>query len=200
MKNIHAAFLLLAALAVSAHCRAGEWGVFWDAVAQRPDAKTIDHPNINGAERRRIVLNSGVEFQLDRRGDQLTSVGHDKSGKGAVLCLWEVYIATKIYVETCSPTRDQELEADLDRAIDQINDFIVENSLQPTSKADLVAAIEQRKKIFKGTLSPGDDRKCPTEAIAPLAAALKLLSSENRQAAVTKLLSIKRPRVMNPCL
>jgi hypothetical protein len=150
MKNIRAALLLVAALAVSADCRAGEWGDFWDTIAQRPDAKTIDGPNINGAHKRRIVLNSGVEFQLDRHGDQFTSVGLDKSGKGAVLCLWEIYIATKIYLETCTSTRGPELEADIDRAIDQINNFIVENSLQPTSKADVAAAIEQRQKIFNG--------------------------------------------------
>jgi hypothetical protein len=97
-------------LTVSADCRAGEWGDFWDAIAQRPDAKTTDDPKTNGAERRRIVLNSGVEFQLDRHGDQLTSVGLDKSGKGAVLCLWEIYIAAKIYLETCTPTKDPELQ------------------------------------------------------------------------------------------
>ena len=92
------------------------------------------------------------------------------------------------------------VEADVDRAISQISDFIVENSLQPTSKAHLAAAIEQRKKIFKGSQPPGDDRKCPTEALAPFTAALKSSSTEKRHAAVSELLSVKRPPVMNPCL
>jgi hypothetical protein len=45
-----------------------------------------------------------------------------------------------------APAPDPDLEADLDSAIDQINDFIVENSLQPTSKAELLKSIEQLRK------------------------------------------------------
>jgi hypothetical protein len=194
--KISRSFCLLLTLAFSPGCLAGQWGDFWDAMAQRPDATVTDGPDIiNGGEERRIALKSGVEFILQRQDGQVTAAGLDKTGQGAVLCTWQMFIGTKIYLDTCSPKREPDLEADLDSAIDQINDFIVENSIQPTSKDELLKAIEQRRKEFAPV---GDGKKCPT--LAPLAIALKALSRADRQAIVTKTLSIKRPPVLNPCL
>lgn len=197
MTKISAVVCLLATLAFPPGCLAAQWGDFWDAVAQRSDATVTDsQDNIDGGEERRIVLQSGVEFLLQRRDGQVTVAGLDKSGQGAILCTWQMFIATKIYLETCSPTRDPGLEIDLNSAIDQINDFIVENSLQPRSKPELLESIEQLRKTFSFA---GDAQKGPTEAVAQLAAGLKGLPRADRQAIVTKLLSIKRPPVMNPC-
>jgi hypothetical protein len=57
---------------------------------------------------------------------------------------------------------DPNLEADLDGALDRINDFIAENSLTPITKPQLMDAIEQRKqqaKIAMPRQSERDQRK-----------------------------------------
>src|SRR5262249_8812144 len=74
-----AAAALLTTLFI-AGVQASQWSPFWDAIAERPDAKVTDGVNHSGEETRRIELSSGVEFLLTRRGDKITSAGIDKSG------------------------------------------------------------------------------------------------------------------------
>jgi len=140
---------------------ASQWSPFWDALAQRPDTKVTDGVNLQGEETRRIELSSGVVFSLTRHGDKITSFESDISGHGAVRCAWEIYVTVRAHVQACSSGEDPDLEAELDCAIDQINDFIVENSLVPITKPQLMEAVEQRKlEVKKAMIAlPHEDQR-----------------------------------------
>src|SRR5260370_36429740 len=97
-----AAAALLTTLFV-AGVRASQWSPFWDAIAERPDAKVTDGVNHKGEETRSIELSSGVAFLLTRHGDKITSFEVDKSGHGAVRCAWESYVIVCAHIEACSP-------------------------------------------------------------------------------------------------
>jgi hypothetical protein len=153
------AAILVSALA--AHAGDIHWSPFWDALAERSDAKVIDGVNRKGEPTRRIELSSGVSFNLERHGDQITSMGSDTSGLGAVQCSWEIYVAVRSYVEACLPGEDQGFEVDLDHAIDRTNDFIVENSLVPVTKPQLQDAVEQRSSSRMLSSSANDWFKRP---------------------------------------
>jgi hypothetical protein len=179
-----------------------QWSPFWDAVAERPDAKVIDGVNSKGEQTRRIELSSGVSFYLERHGDKITSWDGDTSGHGAVRCAWEIYVAVRVHIDACSPDEDPNLEADLDDALDRVNDFIAENSLVPITKQQLVDAIEQRKQQAIGMLrrSQGDQREqCEADGAAPLVKAMKSTPRDKWVSTLNDLLSVKRPPVMNPC-
>jgi len=179
-----------------------QWSPFWDAVAERTDAKVIDGVNGKGEQTRRIELSSGVAFYLERHGDKITSFEVDTSGHGAVRCSWEIYVAVRIHIDVCSPGEDPNLEADLDDALDRINDFIAENSLVPITKSQLMDAIGQRKQRAKiAMLRQGDQRKqCEADGPASLIKAMKSTPRDKWVSSLNDLLSVKRPPVMNPCL
>jgi len=197
-----AAALLLSVLA--AHAREAQWSPLWDALAKRPDAKVIDAVNDKGEATRRIDLSSGVSFFLERHGDQITSTGIDNSGRGAVQCSWEIYVGVRSYTEACLSGEDRGFEADLDDAIDRMNDFIVENSLVPVTKSELQDAARQREQHVKQTVGgqSDDDRRklCEANPIRPMSSALRSASHDSRVSILNKLLSVKRPPVKNPCL
>lgn len=181
-----------------------QWSPFWDAVGERADAKVIDGVNGKGEQTRRIELSSGVSFFLERHGDKITSFELDTSGHGAVRCSWEIYVAMRAHIEVCSPGEDANLEADLDDALDRVNDFIVENSLMPITKPQLMDAIEQRKQQAKIAMlrqSQGDQRKqCEADGIVSFTKTMKSTPRDKWVSSLNDLLSIKRPPVMNRCL
>jgi hypothetical protein len=191
------AALLMMAFVTGAH--GAQWSPFWDAVAERADAKVTNSVDQKGEPTRRIDLSSGVSFILKRQGDEITSLELDTSGHGAVRCAWAIYVAVRAHIAACSPGEDPKLEADLDHALDQINDFIVENSLVPITKSELKDALEQRTREAKSLLlgqSPTDQRKgCEAEGISSLARSLKSTPRDVWVSSVTELLSVKRPPV-----
>jgi len=198
-----AAAALLTMLFV-AGVQANQWSPFWDAVAERPDAKVTDGVNQKGDETRRIELSSGVVFSLTRQGDRITAFSSDLSGHGAVLCTWAIYVEVRAHIEACSPGEDPDFEARLDDAIDKINGFIVESSLEPVTKPQLMDAIQQRKLQTKRAMSgqsQEDQRKrCEADGASSMVKSLKSMPHNAWVAGLTKLLSVKRPPVMNPCL
>lgn len=196
------AAILLSALA--AHAGEAKWSPLWDALAKRPDAKVIDGVSDKGEATRRIELASGVSFSLERHGDRISSVGTDTSGRGAVQCSWEIYVGVRAYTEACFPGEDRSFEADLDNAIDRMNDFIVENSLVPVTKAQLQDAVGLRKRqAIESVSGPSEDdrrKRCEANAVGPMASAFRSTSHDKRVSTLNTLLSVKRPPVMNPCL
>jgi hypothetical protein len=194
-------FLMILLVTVA---QGAQWSSFWDTVAQRPDAKVTDGVNDKGEPTRTIELSSGVRFDLERHGDRITYVDGDISGHGAVRCSWEIYVAIRAHIDACSPGEDPDLEAGLDETLDRINDFIVENSLVPTTKSQLAEAIAQHKQQAKLALlgkSQEDQRKqCEADGIAPFIKSMNSTPRDKLKSGVNDLLSVKRPPVMNPCL
>ncbi len=116
----------------------------------------------------------------------------DKSGAGAVLCLWSIYLSVQAETAACALPRRPADDA-IDQAIVAMDDFILANSsLHPTKamleafKRDAVASDlrELGPQICKGSNLEGFRRPSP----------------EKIQANVKRLLAVPREPVMNPCL
>jgi hypothetical protein len=127
-------------------------------------------------------------------------LGVDHTGHGAVLCSWGIYTSLRGILQVCSPGNDAQRTA-LDAAIDRINDFIIENSLTPVSKADLEKTIQitEQGAIHAMTGASDDEtkNKCMADSFFTW---LKSVRPEQLDRGVTDLLSVKRPPVQIPCL
>jgi hypothetical protein len=84
-----------------------------------------------------VKLPSGVAFHWVRRNGETRTFGSDRSGRGAVLSSWGLYVDLAAAREICPEYLNKPLETDLANAVDKINDFIVANSLFPVSKVGL---------------------------------------------------------------
>jgi hypothetical protein len=149
-----------------------------------------------------IIYNAnGVVISRASNGSELAI---DNSGHGAVMCVWSFYVGLAAYLDICFPDKDKEFREDLGKGIDKIDQFIVENSLIPVSKADLEARERSVRTRFSEaspseiqttcSASPGDNR------YGVYASFRSALTNEKLKASIADLLSVPRPRVMNPCL
>src|SRR6185369_1442516 len=68
----------------------------------------------------------------------------DMSGKGAVLCFWHIFQQVRNAIDACTPGEFHALHSDMSWAIDATNDFIVANSPQPVTKAELEAEVARQ--------------------------------------------------------
>jgi hypothetical protein len=120
----------------------------------------------------------------------------DKSGNGAVLCAWSVYISIQAETAACGLTR-RPIDDAMDEAIVAIDEFILANSsLHPTramlndfkrraAESDIAFAKRQGLEKFCGR--PDLER-------------FRSISLDQIKTSVKKLLELPREPVMNPCL
>jgi restriction endonuclease Mrr len=114
----------------------------------------------------------------------------DKSGKGAVLCNWAIFLGVQAGVSACSLPR-RPVDDAIDRAVTSIDAFIISNSsLHPTP-----AMVEEFKRRQRPTCTNAN-----AQTIAQSIEPFRRASAEQIDAAVKELLSIPREPVMNPCL
>src|ERR1700687_4614782 len=119
----------------------------------------------------------------------------DKSGAGAVLCVWSIYLSVQAQTAPCALPR-RPVDDAIDQAIVAMDDFILANSsLHPTKAMleafkrgavapDLSSVRQLGPQICKGSTIEGFRRPSP----------------EQIQATVKGLLAVPREPVMNPCL
>jgi hypothetical protein len=143
-------------------------------------------------------------------GHASPSVGQqfDHSGKGAVLCDWEIAIGVRNAIDVCFPEEFAELRAELSITINAINEFIVANNPSPITKAELEARVAQR--LAKSRSAAAADPRPVSESlhcqymrrsfILPMDENLKKTSPDERRRALADFLSVPRVPVMNPCL
>jgi TPR repeat protein len=124
-----------------------------------------------------------------------TVVGVDKSEHGAVLCVWQISYSIMLELKTCEPGRHRELQEDLAKSVDAINDFIVKNSPKPVTKEQL----EKRISDEESKLQVKPD-KCSWAAWRLMVMRMEQVSRRVRMKRLADLLSVPRPPVMNPCL
>jgi hypothetical protein len=110
----------------------------------------------------------------------------DQSGKGAVLCMWSIYVAVEQGVERCD-LPPMAGDADVAPAIRRIEDFILENTTQGISQA----VLDGYK--ARGSEQP-DARQCADIGI------FRKHLLENIAAITDDLLSVPREPLWNPCL
>ncbi|MDD3019946.1 MAG: hypothetical protein PHX61_03065 [Alphaproteobacteria bacterium] len=165
---------------------------FWEQMAKRSDVK--------------ITLENGVKTAHFSGGVTISDdgLGMDNSGKGAVRCSWEIYVAMKNMSELCFPDDESEFKKNLDYAVDKTNDFIIVNSLSPITKSEIEESIKRKFLELKEQISKISkekfDKECSSGSIAQMKKHMMSKSPEEFRKAVDDVLSIPRPPVMNPCL
>ena len=158
----------------------------------------------NGHETRTIVLSGGIVVSQDREGGKISSVEMDRSGHGAVLCAWQLFIDQKLILEAC-PGDDIDWAQEFSTAVDRTNDFIIANSFDRPTKQQLEDHIAQRLAGYTqklATMSTADaERTCRNMRAAPKAMKIfKAMGHEKFRAYVDDLLSVPRLPVLVPCL
>jgi hypothetical protein len=119
---------------------------------------------------------------------------YDKSGAGAVLCVWSVYLSIQAQTAACALPRRPTDDA-MDQAIVAIDEFILANSsLHPTR-----ATLDSFK---RSAAAPDRDRVSRDPQICTGAdlERFRSIEPERLKAGIKALLAIPREPVMNPCL
>jgi hypothetical protein len=122
---------------------------------------------------------------------------YDKSGQGAVLCVWAIYLSVKSHTAVCGLAR-RPVDDAIDNAIAKIDEFIIANSSLHPSRAALEdfkrRAAEQELKALGGQKT-----YCEGPGARDIEG-FRSTSADEVQKSVTALLAVPREPVMNPCL
>lgn len=120
----------------------------------------------------------------------------DKSGAGAVLCAWSIYLSVQAEAAACALPR-RPVDDAMDQAVVAIDEFILANSSLHPSKGALenfkrdvaVSAIAAARRGYGSQFCKREDLEY-----------FRSLSPEKIQTSVKALLAVPREPVMNPCL
>ena len=113
------------------------------------------------------------------------------------MCTWELFVSAKAAADVCFPGEFPEL-SNLGKEIDELDNFIIANSLAPTTKADLQAGYDERRRRYR----PGGDarRSIRPNFLEPFAKHLRSTPRAEFERDFKASLVVPRPPVMNPCL
>jgi hypothetical protein len=119
----------------------------------------------------------------------------DKSGVGAVLCVWSIYLSVQARTATCALPR-RPVDDAIDQLIAAIDEFIIANSSLHPTKAMLEefkqrAAASEARHIRQAGLDV-----CKSGDIEHF----RSPAPERIHAMAKSLLAVPREPVMNPCL
>ena len=120
----------------------------------------------------------------------------DKTGNGAVLCTWSVYLSIQAETAACGLKRRPTDDA-MDEAIVAIDEFILANSsLRPTR-----AALEDfKRRAAESDIAFGRRQGLQAFCSRPDLEHFRSINPDEIRASVKKLLEVPREPVMNPCL
>ncbi|MBU0800658.1 MAG: hypothetical protein KKA05_06600 [Alphaproteobacteria bacterium] len=166
----------------------------WENLAKEHGATLSITKDENGKDRKKLDFPGGVIIQEVEGG----TLGIDNSGLGAVSCIWRIFVSAKSIISLCKPDGHEEMEKNIDTALDMINGFIIENSIAPVTEQEITDAIKkdydkQAQYFSEETGKPSCPENENIDWIVKLAKSDVVKSTE-------KLISVPRPPVMNPCL
>ena len=120
----------------------------------------------------------------------------DKSGKGAVLCVWSIYLSVQAKTSACGLPRRPTDDA-MDEAIAAMDEFILSNSsLHPTREM----LEDFKRKAVAPDISMarrnGIEKVCESADLERF----RSISPEKIRTSAKELLAVPREPVMNPCL
>jgi len=118
----------------------------------------------------------------------------DRSGKGAVLCLWSIYVSIQHGVELCKLDA-QHSDAELGRSIERIEKFTLENTTIGVSAGDLR---DHKADVFNQTKSMIDAGQ--GDAVCRDITRFRDSLADGVREQTDALLSIPREPLWNPCL
>jgi hypothetical protein len=121
----------------------------------------------------------------------------DKSGAGAVLCVWSIYLSVQAKTAACALPR-RPVDDAIDQAIVAIDDFILANSSLHPTKAMLEAFKRGAVAADLSSVRQLGPQICNSNSQE--LERFRRPSPEPIQATVRGLLAVPREPVMNPCL
>ncbi|WP_172131230.1 hypothetical protein [Bradyrhizobium aeschynomenes] len=148
-----------------------------------------------------VVLVGSFLLTAPSRGEEKMVLGPkqfevDKSGGGAVLCAWSIYLSIQAQTAMCELPRRSTDDA-IDEAIVAIDEFILANSsLKPTR-----AMLEEfKRRAASADIARGQARGLQNHCRSSDLERFRSIAPEQLRASVKKLLANPREPVMNPCL
>jgi hypothetical protein len=171
----------------------GAQAIDLDAFAKQPGVEVTSR--IVGDKKVTSYAKAGVVYE--KWPDYIVSI--DQTGLGAVLCAWTIYVDVMLAAEACFPDSHAEIRKHLVEGVDAMNDFIVANNPDPVKKADLENQIAKRRaeKFSRLPASVIGTQQCP---LSDFVRNFEKGTPEEWRASISKMLSVPRPPVMNPCL
>ena len=120
----------------------------------------------------------------------------DTSGKGAVLCIWSIYLTVQARVATCGLAR-RPVDDAIDKAIVTIDEFVLSNfSLRPTrpmledfKRRASESELNSMRRLDQKKICEGRDLEV-----------FRSLGPDKIRETIQSLLALPREPVMNPCL
>jgi uncharacterized protein len=120
---------------------------------------------------------------------------------GAVLCYWQIHYLMMLDLKVYCPDRRRELQDDLAKSVDAINDFIVKNSPEPVTKEQLAKRISHEESKMRANLPKAEGpSKCSVGLFGRWARGMEQISRRARMKGLADFLSVPRPPVMGNCL
>ncbi len=178
------------------------WNTPYDSLFEQSGAEVTTSTLEDGTEMRRLMTPGDVEVTQYRKGEKVRTVATDKSGLGAVRCVWGFYIEIKMSLDACSNLENPEVSERLGVAINRINKFISKNWFDQISIEQLEDSIENRVIKFHehNNVSSGTGLQCQNRDIQHIINLIEELPDGEFERGIDKLLSVPRLPVSNPCL
>lgn len=149
-------------------------------------------PESQGEKSKEVPATSPGGIQMFQQGDRV--LRYDNSGKGAILCTWSIFETIRAVGQECYKGQDTAFQAELDRSMERIDEFIIKNSKHPVTRAEIEAERAQNlQKLRSGWyMCIGYGPRMYED--------LRKKGPETLNVQTTNLLSIPREPVMNPCM
>ena len=167
-----------------------------ETLAVQPGTQVTKWTEPNGSEVVEI-RRGGVVITRTTQGE----LAEDESGYGAIMCARAFLLYARGAIETCGSSDDASLKAYLDGAIDEVDDFIVANSLKPITKSELAGQVAKDLNTLKVQIQslPAGVRQKRCEGSDEWRKARDWAAELTNGRYIRDLLSMPRPPVANPC-
>ncbi|MGC2779919.1 MAG: hypothetical protein WA418_30195 [Bradyrhizobium sp.] len=148
-----------------------------------------------------VILVGLFALAAPSRGEEKMVLGPkqfevDKSGEGAVLCAWSIYLSIQAETAMCGLARRPTDDA-IDEAIIAIDDFILANSSLKPTRAMLD---EFKRRAAAADLAQGQRMGLQNFCSRSDLEHFRSIGPDKLRESVKKLLARPREPVMNPCL
>ena len=179
----------------------GGWGTDYDVLLSRSDVEVEYFTSEDGWEVRKLTSPGPVIINERRRGEEYEVTSLDRSGLGAVRCAWEIYATLEYLARRCEATFEPRFVLALRDSVDQIEDFMRENSMTPVSDEQFKTFREsweqQQEKWYPHS---EDEDICKYDPLLHMAYQFSAKGEAKFRDSIDELLSVPRLPVMNPCI
>ncbi|MEM6622595.1 MAG: hypothetical protein AAF674_10230 [Pseudomonadota bacterium] len=174
------------------------WGDRYDVLVGQPGVEVTLGQTENGTRQRGFSLPGGVTLS---QTDGVGTMGMDRSGKGALLCTWEIYLMIRLALDHCQGLEMPQHAAALNAGLARMERFIVANSYGFWTEAAIAARRQRRIDRLLAAKPAGAERvDCSRGDMKDLATRLTVVPPDQMSTELDAAMAIPRFPVMNPCL